>query len=559
MKALFLYCAGMKESKRNIAVGFFFLLLTQVLYWPARNAGLVTDFVGTVERLRPATLLDVLQNTFGFYGFQQINFLFLFTYFKIFGVEFPLGWHLVYTFTHSLNALLLFLLFKRLLGYQQIRWSAGLAFSIALLWLTAPYHTEAVVWEVCYSYLITTTMIIGILMLLHRWYQSANAVNLWFAHGLFLVALFTFENSFIVPGITLLLMLFFWEHKRVFQRTFLLALLGTQIGLLFFRLLLSKLVFNSWAAHYGDDVHLNFNIIDWLGSSYKYAGKYLLYTRYQSGQFENGIMDFFSQVSSVLWLTGGLLLLLVWLSFYFYKVNPKLKVIAFFVIAFGMAILPVHNLFMVTLMYVEGDRLGYLASIFFYGWLVVLISFLPRLIYLPLLFICFLFNIYYLNLTTTFWQGSAQVSQALLTDFRWPKEKEIVLLNVPDNFRGAPMFRNITGSQLAFADAYRYILDKPIEGKVYEVAQYNMSTINDGVRVELDSTDRIKVTFNQYGNWWWRLKIGATDYETDRYRFQNRGQFYLLDFKQPIENSTLIYQDGLKWKTFTPKASSISD
>lgn len=114
------------------------------------------------------------------------------------------------------------------------------------------------------------------------------------------------------------------------------------------------------------------------------------------------------------------------------------------------------------------------------------------------------------------------------------------------------MFRNITGNQLAFAEAYEYLRKQPIQAKVYEVAQYNMTSVKDGVEVAQDSTNQLKVAFKQYGNWWWRLKLGATNYENNRYRFFNNGDHYIIEFKQPIDSTTILYQDGKSWKEFIP-------
>ena len=128
----------MQFLKKSIFLWFLFFVITQVLYWPARNAGLVTDFVGTVDRLHDANLMDVILNTFGFYGFQQINYLFLFLFYNLFGVSEPLGWHLIYTTTHATNAYLIFFLFCYLFQKGSLKYGTVLAIGIAALWLTSP-------------------------------------------------------------------------------------------------------------------------------------------------------------------------------------------------------------------------------------------------------------------------------------------------------------------------------------------------------------------------------------------------------------------------------------
>lgn len=60
----------------------------------------------------------------------------------------------------------------------------------------------------------------------------------------------------------------------------------------------------------------------------------------------------------------------------------------------------------------------------------------------------------------------------------------------------------------------------------------------------------LKVSFSQWGNWWWRGSYGAVDYETENYKvdFDEEGQSYILLMKNNNPGDIFIYQNSTKWK-----------
>jgi hypothetical protein len=95
-----------------------------------------------------------------------------------------------------------------------------------------------------------------------------------------------------------------------------------------------------------------------------------------------------------------------------------------------------------------------------------------------------------------------------------------------------------------------YQTSKPNNGIMYDVFQFNMNTPNDGVKVEQTGPMQLKVTFNQWGNWWHRNGIGASSYENEYYKAEVLDYPYQVTFKQFPEGSVIIYQDGKEWKEF---------
>jgi hypothetical protein len=91
---------------------------------------------------------------------------------------------------------------------------------------------------------------------------------------------------------------------------------------------------------------------------------------------------------------------------------------------------------------------------------------------------------------------------------------------------------------------------------MFDIYQYNMKSPNDGVRVEQTGPMQLKVTFNQWGNWWQLHGIGGGTYENEYYKAEVLDISYLVTFKQFPEGSAIIYQDGMKWKEFKLKAEA---
>ena len=85
---------------------------------------------------------------------------------------------------------------------------------------------------------------------------------------------------------------------------------------------------------------------------------------------------------------------------------------------------------------------------------------------------------------------------------------------------------------------------------MYDIFQYNMTTPDDGVKVEQIGPMQLKVTFHQWGNWWHRNGIGASSYENEYYKAETLDYPYQVTFKQFPEGSVIIYQDGKDWKEF---------
>ena len=84
-----------------------------------------------------------------------------------------------------------------------------------------------------------------------------------------------------------------------------------------------------------------------------------------------------------------------------------------------------------------------------------------------------------------------------------------------------------------------------------------MTTPTDGVNVKQIAPDTLLVTFNQWGNWWWKKGLGASNYETTDYKvilnFKDCGRCYALVLKNKNPARVYLYQDGDDLKEFKLK------
>ncbi|MBK7037692.1 MAG: hypothetical protein IPH42_15460 [Bacteroidetes bacterium] len=89
-----------------------------------------------------------------------------------------------------------------------------------------------------------------------------------------------------------------------------------------------------------------------------------------------------------------------------------------------------------------------------------------------------------------------------------------------------------------------------IKGDVYEILHFNMTSLDNGIITEIIDSVTLKVNFEQWGNWWWRGGIGASDYENDLYKvdIDEWSHAYIITFKQKRPEDIFIYQTGDSWQ-----------
>ncbi len=539
-------------KKRPIYLLVLFLLTTLFFYFPTMQAGFVTDVTGGIERIENQPFWRVIYS-FGFPALNQISVLGFYTLYQLFGT-FGLPWYLVFCGLHALNGWLSFLLFKNIFDQFEVKNASSIAFVGALLFLINPYQTEVLVWRACLNYLLITAFLLGTLLNLTHYLKVPQKSYLYFIHGFFLAALFTFELSLIIPLIVIVLYsLWLWQSKQLqlFKSHFYKITLPQLLAVVGY-FSLNKLAFGAYIGHYGATTHLQFSLKVMVQTWLKYIAKYLFFVRSYPHSTKEIAFNF---CDKYVFLLVGLIIGASLLFLFYKKQNNafdknKGATFSFLSIGFTLTFLPVLNLFFYWLQWVENDRYGYLPSVFGLMLLTYLLFLLPKILKYSLLGVYLFSSIFLLVQTNQHWKNSTEVFYSLLQNYRWQDAENVIILNVPDNYNGAYLFR-IIGRKSGFKDALTTIHQQKIKGKIWEVAQYNMVTPTDGVTVKKTGDQQLKVEFNQWGNWFWRNGVGVgPTHKRSIYTAHFQGNHYLLDLKNVPPNTIFIYQDGMQWKEF---------
>ena len=520
-----------------------FLSVGYLVYLPTVGAGFVTDFIGFLQRVEthgPGGFI----HSFGFPALQPVLNAFLISFYQLFGTN-GWPWFLIFTGIHGLNAYLVFKLCQRLfqkhLKEEKILWPllGGLIF------LLSPYHSEAVVWKVCFNFLFSSFLMLSIFHFFLNYLNSSNKKWILFSSVAYLLALLTFELPIIFPVILFNYVLFF--HINVLKNITLNFLLP-----LFFLLILyfaaNKLILQDWVGHYGADTHLNVDLQLMTQTAWKYTLKHLGFVRFYSGELKTGI---FNACNHSLIFYGSLLLVFFLLSIGIYrrkKWSEQTKLIWFSIVGFFIALLPVLNLFFYTLQYLENDRYGYFPMVFLSLFLVFVLKQIPKNIGLIIAFIYLAFSLHFSLKINNIWGASNRVVQGLLNSYEWGNEKEVYLLNLPENMHGVYMFRDHSGKHQSFAPALKYLKGIQPQGTVTEVIQYNLTNENNGATVHRDSLGNINLELREWGSWWWRKNLSGGGYENDRYKLDLKPKKYSLTPNPNMDDAIFLIHDGLTWK-----------
>ena len=218
---------------------------------------------------------------------------------------------------------------------------------------------------------------------------------------------------------------------------------------------------------------------------------------------------------------------------------------------FSLLMAPVMTLYFSYTLLTENDRYGYMASAFLFMGLALILSKLPKFFFYSISIIYLCLSTYLLLKTNRIWYKSEKVFTHLVKEYNYWDAAEVLILNAPDNYAGMPMFR-VLAEESGVKEAIEIYQHRKLNTRMIDVAQYNMTTPDDGAHIRVDSANQIMVIFNQWGNWWWRAGKGATNYENDLYKikfdYNGCGNCYQLTFKNNKPRRVLLFQVGNQFK-----------
>lgn len=525
------------------------LLVSLASYIPSIGAGFVFDFVGWQRAYEAGSFSDIL-TSFGYHGNHQFLHFVFYSFYSLFDLQ-PFPWYLLFGTLHAVNG---YLLYRVIIDYSQ-QWKLltprWLALAGAILFLLNPYNVEVVVAKVCLHYLISLICIFSILILFLKYMQNKSHKALIVASVLYIISLFSLEISFITPLMITLAGLITWlvtENSRQIFRSAVVysACLWALFGAY---LVFNKLTLGTIVGHYGSGVHLNIDLLVMAETEIKYVVKHLFYARFYSFQTKQLLFDQILSLPEIAFF--GICILIGLAIVYFIKIKKltaKWHLAFFGLLGTILFTLPIANMYFTHLHIGMNDRYSYIPVAFIIVMLIALLSELPRWLKYGIVGLMLILNVFFQQETLRYWRISADVLNSLKEDFRWHDAPYVFILNSPDNYKGIVMTTNYEESGID--ELIDNQTARPYNGVMYDVFQFNMTAPDDGVKVEQTGPMQLKVTFNQWGNWWHRYGIGASSYENEFYKVELLEYPYLLTFKKLPEGSVIIYQDGRKWKEF---------
>ncbi len=533
------------------SVGLFclFLLLTAILYWPARQAGFTADYEGYMHAYQTHSFWQMIgsKHDLSIGTVQPLTQLVYYLAYSIMGTA-AIPWWLFVAALHAFAASLLFRFSRQLAQLFSGSRSPWPAFALSLLFLLHPYDSEALIWKAALQFVLCAIAVFATLHAYLKYLANPGAANLWRVLLLCLSGFFTLEEFLAVPPALLLLGMAAHQFKIKSMVSGWKTLIPPLASLLFIPVyfLLHKLILGRWVGHYGSGVLEQTSLLQCGSHILQHLANIALLLRYQPYHRADYIFQHLSRpplTPACLLLSGvGMLLFLI-----FYRRIPGLLRWGGLQLWLALLfLLPVSILYFYYLLFNENDRYEYLPVAFWCAALAGILFFIFKkyawLLLLPLLVCetCFTYG------NVIRWKNSARSYRSLLEDFRWYSNPRVFVLSIPDNYQGTYMFRNVGGAS-ELQDALWVFLHRKCKGTIYEVSQYNQCGLNDGIRATRDSAGLLTVSFRQNGNWFWHDKVGLTSYSTPQYEVQKNEYNIQVHILHPQPGDVLLYPVAGAW------------
>ena len=135
-----------------------------------------------------------------------------------------------------------------------------------------------------------------------------------------------------------------------------------------------------------------------------------------------------------------------------------------------------------------------------------------------------------------------------MDNYKWEDAPVVLILNLPATYNGVGIVLSHVPSD--FTEHMRIFYNRPAKNNVMDVSGYNMQHPWDGAHVTVLDSNKLKVTLNQWGSWWWKGGFGAQNYENEYYsvNFTDVGHEYEVTLKKLVPGMVILYQQGMQWR-----------
>lgn len=534
---------------KPLSVLIIYFITTAIIYYSSRYAGFVTDLIGFEQTYDQCGFVHFYECT-GLKNFRYLQHLFSYVLYITAGSD-TIYWYLLYCIGHALAAFSGFLFFREIFN-DRLKNGKWMAFIAAFLFLISPYQNEVVVWKVCIQY---CTITICAMLSLYFYVLDSKHPQMRYpllSLGLMIFGIFSLEQIVILPLLIFAVFLFlFWENKsQVNTKRVITHYLIPQLSIVGGFFLLSKLIYGKWIMHYGSKLFSSINPFELIGKNFSYTIKYLFFSRNWPHAWKYSLQDILaSPIVATALATLSIFFLIYWITTY-KSGNKKNGILALMMCLYFISMLPVLQLYMTILLKTEGDRIGYFSSIFIFGGIISAISGFSTRLRNTFIFFMLISNLFLAFNMDHLWAQSDKIYKSYMSSFNEYNARRVFILSTPDNYDGVLLFR-IFGDSSGVKEALQYRYKKRYNGLMSEVMHFNQQDPYDGTKVEMKNDSTIRVSFKQFGNWFWHDGIGASSRENEMYNIELGDGFYDVHFKNFNPNTdVMIYADSSKFKKF---------
>jgi hypothetical protein len=435
--------------KNKFFIFFCYLIIALIAYSTAIQIGFLSDdYIGLKNcSLSFAELnkQDVL--------FQPLSHFFTSALFYFFHLN-PLPYHLFSIVSLVLCGFSAYLFIHYFFNFVVQDNSNGvnrLAIVTGILVILNPYNTEAVSWISGKSYLLCSMMLFFSFAFYLK-YRFSNQLNYLIASILFFISsLLSKEISIPFPLILLVFELLFYSNKNNFINDFSfkkkIGIVFLFSAVLFIYLTYRTLLLGNVLGGSGVSKSFKYQLFPVVYTTFLYHVKFFLMYRFIPFELKlifkyiaANYLLLITIASSIILLIGRKMLQINW-----QPNKNKIRVLAFFYISFLISLLPVLTLETSFLGEIQSDRYGFLPGFFFIIFIAILLHTTIKkhsvvICTLSALAIFFMYNTVHENQS---WKQAYEISKNMLTSAKDLNlnNKNVVIINIPDNYRGAYIFR----------------------------------------------------------------------------------------------------------------------
>lgn len=350
------------------------------------------------------------------------------------------GYHLISIIIHSSNALLVYILTKKIFNISGIVRQDTLAIVTAVLFLLYPVHVETISWIAAWPHLWVSLFYLLSLIYYFDFREKNNKNKLVYSLIFFILALFVKEIAISLPLVIVLWEIYLVSLKKFSQirSYYLLIYFGILAVFLYLRYLSTGLIFG----YYGSS-SISFSLVNLAGNVLPFFGEFVSFG-FLRGILYRGVYKYTDLVAIVV-MSG--------LALYFFILLKKKRYIQFVSIVSLLLILaPMLAVGMHRTTW-AGERYLYLASVFFIIWFIFVLqnfSWSSKMVkYGSILFV--IFSISLIGYKLSIWNSASDLSRQIVASYKnldLDKGQALLTVALPDNLDGAEVFRNNLGQAL---------------------------------------------------------------------------------------------------------------